>query len=199
MCLSASGVAVKCSCPWRIRRDRRIYLSWSLLGRHWSERQWRRRTATPALRMTHADGHAERRAALDLIRRQAPGSTRRLTHGADRGYDSADFVAKLRQACVSPMSPGRRVTPPSTAATPGTRATPTPSSGARRSKSRSAGPRPSAAWSRASRAASTVSTPGSLSPWRQTTSHGRPSCWRPEPEARPTPTSGLGPPLPLPL
>jgi len=52
--------------------------------------------------LTHADGHAERRAALDMIHRQSPGSTRRLTLGADKGYDSADFVADLRQACVTP-------------------------------------------------------------------------------------------------
>jgi len=52
--------------------------------------------------LTRADGHAERRAALDMIHRHAPGSTRRLTLGADKGYDSADFVAELRQACVTP-------------------------------------------------------------------------------------------------
>ena len=52
--------------------------------------------------LTQADGHAERRAALDMIHRHSPGSTRRLTLGADKGYDSADFVADLRQACVTP-------------------------------------------------------------------------------------------------
>jgi IS5 family transposase len=52
--------------------------------------------------LTHADGHAERRAALDMIHRHSPGSTRRLTLAADKGYDSADFVAELRQACVTP-------------------------------------------------------------------------------------------------
>jgi transposase len=52
--------------------------------------------------LTHADGHAERRAALDMIHRHSPGSTRRLTLGADKGYDSADFVAELRKACVTP-------------------------------------------------------------------------------------------------
>ena len=52
--------------------------------------------------LTQADGHAERRAALAMIHRHAPGSTRRLTLGADKGYDSADFVAALRQACVTP-------------------------------------------------------------------------------------------------
>jgi transposase len=52
--------------------------------------------------LTQADGHAERRAALAMIHRHSPGSTRRLTLGADKGYDSADFVAELRQACVTP-------------------------------------------------------------------------------------------------
>ena len=52
--------------------------------------------------LTQADGHAERRAALDMIHRHSPGSTRRLTLGADKGYDSADFVADLRRACVTP-------------------------------------------------------------------------------------------------
>ena len=52
--------------------------------------------------LTRADGHAERNAALDMIHRHSSGSTRRLTLGADKGYDSADFVAELRQACVTP-------------------------------------------------------------------------------------------------
>lgn len=52
--------------------------------------------------LTRADGYAERRAALDMIHRHAPGSTRQLTLGADKGYDSADFVTALRQACVTP-------------------------------------------------------------------------------------------------
>jgi transposase len=52
--------------------------------------------------LTQADGHAERRAALDMIHRQSPGSTRQLTLGADKGFDAAEFVADLRQACVTP-------------------------------------------------------------------------------------------------
>lgn len=52
--------------------------------------------------LTHADGHAERRAALEMIHRHSPGSTRRLTLGADKGYDSADFVGELRKASVTP-------------------------------------------------------------------------------------------------
>ena len=52
--------------------------------------------------LTRADGQAERRAALGMIHDHSPGSTRRLTLGADKGYDSADFVRDLRQACVTP-------------------------------------------------------------------------------------------------
>ncbi len=52
--------------------------------------------------LTHADGQGERQAALKMIHRHAPGSTRQLTLGADKGYDSADFVAHLRQACGTP-------------------------------------------------------------------------------------------------
>jgi hypothetical protein len=48
--------------------------------------------------LTRADGHAERRAALSMIHAHSPGSTRLLTLGADRGYDSADFVRDLRHA-----------------------------------------------------------------------------------------------------
>lgn len=52
--------------------------------------------------LTHADGHAERAAALTLINRHLPGSTRRVTLGADKGYDDRRFVATLRDMCVSP-------------------------------------------------------------------------------------------------
>ncbi len=52
--------------------------------------------------LTQADGTAERRAAMSMIHAHSPGSTRQLTLGADKGYDSADFVRDLRQACVTP-------------------------------------------------------------------------------------------------
>lgn len=52
--------------------------------------------------LTHADGTAERRAAITMIDRAAPGSTRRITVGADKGYDAAEFVAELRRMCVTP-------------------------------------------------------------------------------------------------
>ena len=37
-----------------------------------------------------------------MIACYAPGSTRRLMLGADKGYDTADFVADLRTMCVTP-------------------------------------------------------------------------------------------------
>ncbi|MCD1619374.1 IS5 family transposase [Salipiger manganoxidans] len=52
--------------------------------------------------VTQTDGHAERKAALKMVNRHSPGSTRRLTLGADKGYDSADFISELRQMCVMP-------------------------------------------------------------------------------------------------
>jgi len=52
--------------------------------------------------LTHADGTAERRAAIDMLDRASPGSTRRITVGADKGYDDAGFIAKLRQMCITP-------------------------------------------------------------------------------------------------
>lgn len=51
--------------------------------------------------LTHADGHAERVAALHMIEPYAdrPGAT---TLGADKGYDAEDFVNELRSMKVTP-------------------------------------------------------------------------------------------------
>jgi transposase len=51
--------------------------------------------------VTEANGHAERTAALVLIEKRAerPG---RITLGADKGYDAADFVNELRSMNVTP-------------------------------------------------------------------------------------------------
>ena len=51
-------------------------------------------------RLTEANGMAERDAALDMLI-QIPGS-RRLTVGADRGYDSRDFVSECRELNITP-------------------------------------------------------------------------------------------------
>jgi hypothetical protein len=52
--------------------------------------------------LTQVDGHAKRRATLDMIRSHSPGSTRRLTLGADTGFDAAEFAADLRKTWVTP-------------------------------------------------------------------------------------------------
>ncbi len=49
-----------------------------------------------------ASGTAEREAALHMIRRQSPGSSRRITLGADKGYDAKSFVGDLRNMVVTP-------------------------------------------------------------------------------------------------
>ncbi|MGE4529413.1 MAG: IS5 family transposase [Rhodospirillaceae bacterium] len=51
--------------------------------------------------LTHATGTAEREAALEMLERLDRGS-RRVTLGADKGYDVAGFIKELR---------GRKVTP----------------------------------------------------------------------------------------
>ena len=52
--------------------------------------------------LTHANGFGARKAALEMINWHSPGSTRRRTLGADKGYDSANVVAKLRRMVVTP-------------------------------------------------------------------------------------------------
>lgn len=105
--------------------------------------------------LTQADGHAERRATLGMIHRHSPGSTRQLTLGADKGFDAAEFVADLRQACVTPCR----------------------SNTANGSKRLSAGSRPSAAWLRPSIGASNGCVPDSSLRWPPPTSRDCLGCW----------------------
>jgi hypothetical protein len=51
--------------------------------------------------VTHATGTAEREAALALLGAQ-PGRGRRRTLGADKGYDTRDFVAGVRACHTTP-------------------------------------------------------------------------------------------------
>jgi transposase len=51
--------------------------------------------------LTHADGHAERNAALAMIEPRADRAVR-ITLGADKGYDAEDFVNELRAMNVTP-------------------------------------------------------------------------------------------------
>jgi len=52
-------------------------------------------------RLTRATGTAERDAALDMAA-HIPGGARQVTLGGDKNYDTKDFVAKLRDAAVTP-------------------------------------------------------------------------------------------------
>ncbi len=51
------------------------------------------------LRVSQADGYAERNVALEMLEQLGE---RRTTVGADRAYDTKDFVARCRQADVTP-------------------------------------------------------------------------------------------------
>jgi len=51
---------------------------------------------------TQATGTAERTAAIGMINAHLPGTTHRVTLGADKGYDVASFVAECRAMCVTP-------------------------------------------------------------------------------------------------
>ncbi len=53
-------------------------------------------------KLSQASGRAECEAAITMIERQSPGSNRRLTLGADKGYDIGSFVAELRAMNVTP-------------------------------------------------------------------------------------------------
>ncbi len=55
-----------------------------------------------AAMVTHADGYAERDAALLMFADKQQGRTRRITVGADKGYDSQDFVRTARELNVTP-------------------------------------------------------------------------------------------------
>ena len=58
--------------------------------------------------LTHATGTAERDAGLQLVDRL--GSRRRITLGADKGYDAAGFIADLRQRHITPhVAADRRI------------------------------------------------------------------------------------------
>lgn len=111
--------------------------------------------------LTHADVHAERKAALDMVHRHSPGSTRQLTLGADKGYDAAGFVTTCVKPASRPMSPRNRDIQRSTVETPGMQATPYRSSTESGSRKLSAGPRPSAAWRKPFIAASNGCDPAS--------------------------------------
>ena len=52
--------------------------------------------------VTHADGYAERDAALLMLEQKQQGRSRRITVGADKAYDTKDFVSTVRELNVTP-------------------------------------------------------------------------------------------------
>lgn len=52
--------------------------------------------------VTHADGYAERDAALLMLQKKQQGRARRITVGADKAYDTEDFVCTVRELNVTP-------------------------------------------------------------------------------------------------
>lgn len=50
---------------------------------------------------TTADGYAERQAALLMLEQQRKGRMRRITLGADKAFDSKDFVRQARNLKVT--------------------------------------------------------------------------------------------------
>ena len=55
-----------------------------------------------AAMVTHADGCAERDAALLMLKQKQQGHARRITVGADKAYDTKDFVNTARELNVTP-------------------------------------------------------------------------------------------------
>jgi IS5 family transposase len=51
---------------------------------------------------TQADGMAERDAAILMLKEMTKGRSRRITVGADKAYDTADFVSTVRELGVTP-------------------------------------------------------------------------------------------------
>jgi IS5 family transposase len=55
-----------------------------------------------AAMVTHADGYAERDAALLMLEQRQKNRSRRITVGADKAFDTRDFVATVRELNVTP-------------------------------------------------------------------------------------------------
>jgi hypothetical protein len=61
-----------------------------------------RRGLIAAAMVTHADGYAERDAALLMLAEKQQDRARRITVGADKAYDTEDFVRTVRELNVTP-------------------------------------------------------------------------------------------------
>lgn len=117
-------------------------------------------------------GSVEREAAAAMILRHLPGA-QRITVGADKAFDTTDFVADMRALNVTPHvaqnTTGRRSAIDGRTAMPATRQA---SRSVSESRSRSAGARPSAAWPAPCYAASRSWTSSSSGRWPPTISSG---------------------------
>jgi hypothetical protein len=60
-----------------------------------------RNSLIAAAMATHADGYAEHDAALLMLKEKQEGRSRRITVGADKAYDSKDFVSAARELNVT--------------------------------------------------------------------------------------------------
>lgn len=122
--------------------------------------------------LTRATGTAERLAALAMLEGVARETGRRVTIGADKGYDTADFVMEVRELNAVPHV--ARDTPPagarpSTAAPPVTQAMPQASASDNASRRSSAGRRAQPATARPGSEPSPASASPSPSPPQPTT------------------------------
>ena len=111
--------------------------------------------------LTQADGHAEWRAALDMVHRHSPGSARQLTLGAKKGMTLPSSSPTSGRPASHRMSHRNHDIQQLTGARPDIKATPYQSSTESGSRKSSAGPRPSAAWRKPSIAASNGCDPAS--------------------------------------
>jgi transposase len=130
---------------------------------------------------TRVSGHAERLAELEMLDDMIdPDAGRRITLGADKGYDARDFVAELRERGATPhvaqnQSGRRSAIDGRTTRHPGYATASESGNGSRRC---SAGRNPRHAKARPASVACHASASPSRSPWRPTTSSDCQSCWR---------------------
>lgn len=111
--------------------------------------------------LTQADGHAERKAALDMVHRHSPGSTRRLTLGPTTAMMREGSCATCAKPASRRMSHRKQDIQQSMAEPPGMKATASPRSPENGLRRPLAGRKPSAAWPRPCIAASSASDPAS--------------------------------------
>lgn len=148
--------------------------------------------------LTQGDGQAERRAALDMIHRHFPGSSRQLTLGADKGFDAAEFVADLRQTCVTPHVPQKARYSAIDGRTNRREGNATSQRNGKRIEEGFDWANIVGGMAHTSIAASPECAPASCSPWPLTTSPGCLGCWAHDCRGRrqaPTPIAPTNPTL----